>query len=427
MMSTKNNKAIWSWAFYDWANSAFATVVMAGFFPLFFKEFYASNLSVTDSTYYLGLINSIASMVVVVLSPILGAIADQLGKRKGFLLIFACFGAISTAGLNWVEQGYWIQAACLYIAAVIGFSSANLFYDALITVVSPKHQLDRVSALGFGVGYLGGGVLFSLTVWMTLQPETFGLAGSAEAIRLSFILTSVWWIVFSLPLLFFVTEPEIPHTNSATKITRSAFRELYLTLKKITALPQTFLFLLAYWLYIDGVDSIVRMAVDYGLSIGLEATDLITALLITQFVGFPAAIIFGRLGERLGPKRGILIALSVYSLVTLYSSYMQNAQQFYMLAVTIGLVQGGVQSLSRSLYARLVPPKYTIEFFGFYNMMGKFAAVLGPVLIGWVTLLSGSNRVGILSLLILFLVGAYLLWRVDIEQGQLQASHYHID
>lgn len=426
-MTHHDQRSIWSWALYDWANSAFSTVVMAGFFPLFFKQFYAAGLSATDSTYYLGLINSLASMAVVVMSPILGAIADQLGQRKGFLLIFASFGAISTAGLSWVEQGYWLQAACLYTAAVIGFSGANLFYDALLTVVSPKQDLDRVSALGFALGYLGGGLLFAVNVWMTLQPESFGLASSSDAVRLAFILTALWWMAFSIPLFLFVKEPHFPHSHSIVKVTQSSFRQLYLTLKKISALPQTFLFLLAYWLYIDGVDSIVRMAVDYGLSIGLDSTDLITALLITQFVGFPAAIVFGRIGERLGPKRGILIALSVYIVVTIYSSLMASAWQFYLLAVTIGLVQGGVQSLSRSLYARLVPTAYTTEFFGFYNMMGKFAAVLGPVLIGWVTLISGSNRLGILSLLILFIAGSYLLWRVDINEGQKQASEYEVD
>ena len=422
-MNSADNKAIVSWAFYDWANSAFATVVMAGFFPLLFKQYWSAGVAATESTYHLGLINSTASLVVVILSPMLGAIADQLGRRKGFLLLFACLGAVMTGALYLVEQGEWQYAAWLYVAAVIGFSGGNLFYDALLTVVSPATLLDRVSALGFALGYLGGGLLFALNVWMSLSPETFGLASSTAAMRLAFLLCAGWWLLFSLPLLLFVKEPPTPQIGPLQAV-QSGMQQLYLTLRQIPSLPQTFRFLLAYWLYIDGVGTILRMAVDYGLAIGLAFGDLITALLITQFVGFPAAILFGRIGERLGARQAILLTLSVYIVVTLYSIWMHSAWQFYLLAVIIGLVQGGVQALSRSLYARLVPPGQTAEFFGFYNMMGKFAAVLGPLLVGWITLISGSNRIGILSILVLFLSGGYLLLRVDVEAGQKQAAKY---
>jgi len=416
-----DNKAVWSWAFYDWANSAFATVVMAGFFPIFFKQFWSSGMPVTESTYHLGIINSVASLIVVLLSPILGAIADQLGRRKGFLLVFACMGAVMTGGLYWVEQGNWQLAALLYIAAVVGFSGANLFYDALLAVVSPKESLDRVSALGFALGYLGGGLLFAFNVWMSLQPELFGLKDAGEAVRIAFLCTAVWWLVFSLPLLLFVHEPEVAKIKASQAIGRG-LNQLLTTLKQIRMLRQTFLFLVAYWLYIDGVDTIIRMAVDYGLSIGLASTDLITALLLTQFVGFPAAIAFGRIGERIGVKQGILLALAVYIGVTSFSVFMHAPWQFYLLAVVIGLVQGGVQSLSRSLYARMVPVGRQAEFFGFYNMLGKFAAVLGPVLVGWVTWLSGSNRIGILAILLFFILGGFLLWRVDIAEGEKAAK-----
>ncbi len=416
-----DTRAIWSWAFYDWANSAFATVVMAGFFPIFFKQYWASGMPVLESTYHLGMINSIASLVVVLLSPMLGAIADQLSKRKGFLLVFACLGAVMTGALYWVAKGQWQLAALLYIAAVIGFSGGNLFYDALLNIVSPKRMLDRVSALGFGLGYLGGGLLFAVNVWMTLSPATFGLANAAEAVRIAFLCTALWWLLFTVPLLLFVKEPA-KSDGSPLLAVKSGLRQLATTLGQIRLLRQTFLFLVAYWLYIDGVDTIIRMAVDYGLSIGLKSESLITALLITQFVGFPAAIAFGRIGERLGVKRGLLLAISVYMGVTLYSAFIHAPWQFYLLAVVIGLVQGGVQSLSRSLYARLIPTGQSAEFFGFYNMLGKFAAVLGPLLVGWVSVLSGSNRVGILSILLLFVVGGYLLWRVDLEQGE-RAAH----
>lgn len=419
-MST-DKRAIWSWAFYDWANSAFATVVMAGFFPIFFKQYWSSEVPAIESTYHLGIINSTASLIVVLISPILGAIADRMGRRKGFLLIFACLGVIMTGSLYWVEQGQWLLASLLYIAAVIGFSGGNLFYDALLSVVSPLRSVDRVSALGFGLGYLGGGLLFALNVWMTLKPETFGLADASEAVRVAFLCTALWWILFSLPLLLFVHEPAANKISTIVAI-KNGFNQLRHTLKQIRTLQQTFLFLVAYWLYIDGVDTIIRMAVDYGLSIGLASNDLISALLITQFVGFPAAIAFGRIGERIGSKHGILLALAVYICVTLFSVFMHTAWQFYLLAVIIGLVQGGVQSLSRSLYVRLIPAGQHAEFFGFYNMLGKFAAVLGPVLVGWITLLSGSNRIGILSIVLLFLAGGYLLMRVDLVAGQQAAK-----
>jgi len=423
MNSTKpaDKRAVWSWAFYDWANSAFATVVMAGFFPIFFKQYWSVDIAVTESTYYLGMINSVASLVVVLLSPVLGAIADQMGRRKGFLLIFACLGAVMTGGLYWVEQGQWLMAAMLYTAAVVGFSSGNLFYDSLLNVVSPAQTVDRVSALGFGLGYLGGGLLFAVNVWMTLQPASFGLADASEAVRVAFICTALWWLLFSLPLMFFVHEPPANDVGAVEAI-KKGVNQLRLTFKKIRVLRQTFLFLLAYWLYIDGVDTIIRMAVDYGLSIGLASSDLITALLITQFVGFPAAIAFGHLGERIGTKQGILLALAVYICVTLFSAFMDSAWQFYLMAVIIGLVQGGVQSLSRSLYTRLIPEGQSAEFFGFYNMLGKFAAVLGPVLVGWITWFTDSNRIGILSIVLLFLAGGYLLLRVDITAGQQAVS-----
>ncbi len=420
--SFENKRAIWSWAFYDWANSAFATVVMAGFFPIFFKQYWSADVPAIESTYHLGIINSSASLIVALISPFLGAIADQMGRRKGFLLIFACLGVLMTGALYWVERGQWPLASLLYVAGVIGFSGGNLFYDALLSVVSPLRSVDRVSALGFGLGYLGGGLLFALNVWMTLAPETFGLADAGEAVRIAFLCTALWWLLFTLPLLLFVHEPAA-NKIGATVAIKNGFKQLYHTLNQIRALQQTFLFLVAYWLYIDGVATIIRMAVDYGLAIGLASNDLITALLITQFVGFPAAIAFGQIGERIGSKRGILLGLAVYISVTLFSIFMYAAWQFYLLAVIIGLVQGGVQSLSRSLYVRLVPARQNAEFFGFYNMLGKFAAVLGPVLVGWITLLSGSNRIGILSIVLLFIAGGYLLVRVDLIAGQQAANN----
>lgn len=413
---TGERRTVIAWAMYDWANSAFATTVMAGFFPVFFKEYWSAGISSSVSTFHLGMANGLASLVIVVLAPVLGAIADQGGLRKRYLLGFATLAVAMTGGLYFVQQGAWLAAVLLYALAVVGFSGGNIFYDALLVNVAGEAQWDRVSALGYALGYLGGGLLFAVNVLMTLRPHWFGLADAAEAVRLSFIMVAVWWAVFSLPLLFRVKEPPaLGRTGSAV---RGGLRQLVATFHELRRLRVVFLFLVAYWLYIDGVDTIIRMAVDYGLSLGFAQSNLITALLITQFVGFPAAIVFGLLGQRVGPRNGILFGIAVYVGVILLAYQMDHVGEFYLLAVAVGLVQGGVQSLSRSLYARLIPAAKSAEFFGFYNMLGKFAAVLGPMLMGLVSLTTGSARLSILAVIVLFLAGAVLLWRVDVAEGE---------
>jgi UMF1 family MFS transporter len=407
-----------SWALYDWANSAYAVTVMTGFFPLFFKQYWADALSPEQSTYQLGLANSIASLSIVLLAPLLGSIADQSGSKKRFLLLFTFLGAAMCAGLFLVEQGNWQLAIIIYMLASIGFMGSVSFLDSLVVHVAPVNKLDRVSALGYALGYIGGGLLFAFCVWMLRSPESFGLDNVSTAIRLSFVLVAAWWLIFAIPLFVWVREPAA--AGDAKGIRESilaGFRQLVNTFQEIRQLKIVFTFLLAYWLYIDGVDTIIRMAVDYGLSLNLDSGDLILAILITQFIGFPSAILFGRLGEWIGPKAGIQIALSVYIIVVIWAYQMNSSWEFYTLAILIGLVQGGVQSLSRSLYARIIPAHRSAEFFGFYNMLGKFAAVLGPIIVGWVALISGSHRFAMLSIIVLFVVGALLLSRVDINKG----------
>ena len=414
---------IWGWAMYDWANSAFATTVMAGFFPIFFKEFWNAGVPVTESTFRLGVANSLASLLFVLLAPLLGAVADYLGRRKGMLLMFAALGVSMTAALYLVGEGNWPAAMCLYIAALIGFSGAGIFSDSLLPFVSDREDLDRTSAYGFSLGYLGGGLLLALNVLMTLHPQWFGIESSTMAVRLSFLLVAVWWLVFSLPLVFLVPEPGDHRHRIAVNVLVAGFNRIWRTLHELRQLRNVWLFLIAYWLYIDGVDTIVRMAVDYGLSLGFGHKDLILALLVTQFVGFPAALAFGRIGNRFGPKAGIFLALVIYLIVTLRGAMMDTVAEFYALAVAIGLAQGGIQSLSRSLFARMIPAGRTAEFFGFYNMLGKFAAILGPVMMGWVGSLAGSPRVGILSLLVLFVAGALMLSRVKVDRDGLRGDH----
>ncbi|WP_456374146.1 MFS transporter [Thiolapillus sp.] len=409
-----DRRARFSWALYDWGNSAFATTVMAGFFPVFFKEYWASDLAATDSTFWLGVGNSAASTLMVLFAPLIGALADQGGSKKRYLLLFAFLGALMTSSLFLVAAGMWPVALLLYALGIVGFSGSIVPYDALLVDVADDAELDRVSALGYALGYLGGGLLFALNVFMVLRPEFFGMENAGQAVRVSFLMVGVWWAMFSLPLLLFVHERNPRPANK--QVLRGALKEIRDNLREVRRYRMVALFLLAYWLYIDGVDTIVRMAVDYGLAIGFEASDLLAALLVTQFVGFPAALLFGRIGERYGPKRGIMIALLIYVLIVFWAWRMGDAWEFYALAVVIGLVQGGVQSLSRSLYARLIPQDRAGVFYGVYNMLGKFAAVIGPLLVGWVAALSGDSRLGILAVLLLFVAGFMVLQRVTVEE-----------
>lgn len=419
-------KRIVSWALYDWANSAFATTVMAGFFPVFFKEYWSAGREVSVSTFQLGAANSLASIVIALMAPILGAIADRGSSKKKFLLFFAAMGIVMTGSLFFVAKGNWEAAVFLYVLATIGFSGGNIFYDSLIVSVAPEKKMDFVSALGFSLGYLGGGLLFAVNVLMTLMPHRFGLADAAQAVRVSFVSVGVWWALFSIPIFLFVEEPgERAGRNERTAV-KEGFRQLVSTFAKIRRLRVVFLFLIGYWLYIDGVDTIIRMAVDYGLSLGFSSESLLKALLITQFVGFPSAIFFGKLGERMGSKTGIYIGLSVYLGVTVGGFFMTEEFEFYILAFAVGLVQGGIQSLSRSLYARIIPPMQAAEFFGFYNLLGKFAAVIGPFLMGWVSIVGGDPRYSILSVSLLFLCGGGVLYFVDEREGQRLARRLHL-
>jgi UMF1 family MFS transporter len=424
-------RAVWGWALYDWANSAFATTVMAGFFPVFFKQYWSHGADVNLSTAQLGFGNAIAGLVMALLAPVIGAAADTASAQKRCLVFFAYMGALATAALYWVDQGQWAWAIFCYALGIIGFSGANVFYDALLPSVAPKHRIDAVSSLGYALGYLGGGLLFLLNVVMSLTPQTFGLADATSAVRLAFVSVALWWGGFTLFTILWVPEPHAAAPIGLLQAVGEGMRQLATTFRKIRQFRPALTFLIAYWCYIDGVDTIIRMAVDYGLSLGFSSRDLIAALLVVQFVGFPAALVFGRLGQRWGPRRAIFLAIAIYMAVTIWGAMMTNRLEFYVMAVIIGLVQGGIQALSRSYYARLIPAQHPAEFFGFYNMLGKFASIIGPALMGAVGLLVRqslmpaaptaeqmtrigqiASRASILSLLVLFALGAILLWRV---------------
>lgn len=417
-MFEHNKKQIISWALYDWANSAYAVTVMTVFFPIFLKDYWGSGVEATQSTFELGMANSLSGLLVVLLAPVLGAIADSANARKKFLMFFATMGIVMTACLTMVEKGNLLMAVAVYIMATLGFMGANVFSDSLITIVVGEKKRDVVSSLGYALGYLGGGLLFTVTVAMTLTPETFGLANKVEAVRISFVCVALWWAVFSIPLVLFVKEPEKQTSMPVFTAVAQGLKQIKSTFIEIKKLRVVFLFLMAYWLYIDGVDTVVRMAVDYGMALGFDTTNLIIAILITQFVGFPATIAFGFLGEKFGTKKSIMAGICVYIVIVVWAYFMDNVKEFYMLAITVGLVQGGVQSLSRSFFSRLIPKEKSAEFFGFYNMWGKFAAIIGPILMGWVGVLTGSTRVSILSIALLLIFGAVLLYFVDEAKGR---------
>ena len=401
------SRPIFAWALYDWANSVFATTVIAGFFPVFFKQYWSAGTDAVTSTAQLGFANSIGSVFILIAAPILGAVADGGASRKKYLGAFTALGIAASAGLWFIGQGDWTTAAITYVLASIGFSGALIFYDALIVAVSPTTRYHEVSAFGYSLGYIGGGLLFAVNVAMTLSPGSFGLAGPAEAVRLSFVMVAVWWLVFSIPLFRHVPEP--PRTGAAASAAAAGLRSLARTLREYRAHRMAGLFLLAYFFYIDGVHTIIRMAVDYGLSLGFPSDSLIVALLITQFVGFPAALVFGLVAGRVGPKPALYFGVVVYVAVTVWAYFMTTVTEFYILAVVVGLVQGGVQAISRSMYARFVPAAQSGEFFGFFNMIGRFAAILGPSLVAVTGLLTGSSRLGILSVVALLVIGMVLL------------------
>ena len=418
----ENKRAVWSWAFYDWGNSAYSTTVMAGFFPLFFKEYWADPHNPNQSTFYLGMANSIASIVVASLAPLLGSIADQGSAKKKFLIFFAFLGVIMTGGLWMISQGNWQMAVLFYVIATIGFASGNVFYDSLLPGLASEERVDVVSSLGFGLGYLGGGLLFLVNVFMYLKPEIFGISDGATAIKLSFLSVAVWWAVFTIPLILFVPEPKNYDAVDIKNAIQMGWIQLIQTFDEIRNMKVVGTFLLAYFFYIDGVDTIIKMAVDYGMSLNFSGESLIIALLIVQFVAFPAALIYGQLASKVGIKTAIMIGIIAYSFITFLGYFITKAWHFYVLAILIGLFQGGIQALSRSLYTRIIPVEKSAEFFGFYNMLGKFAAIIGPALMGTISLVTGSARLGILSILLLFILGAFFLNKVDLDEGKRLAA-----
>lgn len=414
-----SNKRVLSWALYDWANSAFMTSVMVGLFPVFYDRFWRPDAAEGVSTAEFGFTSSAINITVALMAPLLGAIADRSGKRKAFLFACAMMGIVATAAMALVPGGAYTAALGVFFVAGVGFFAANVFYDAMLIDVADESQVNSVSALGFGLGYLGGGVLFALNVAMLSKPAWFGLADTTAAVRVSFVTVAVWWLVFMMPLLLNVSERAPAHRASLIEAARGGAGEVLHTARLLLKLPNVLLFIVAYMLYIDALGTVARMAVKFGADLGLDGSDMMTALLVTQFVSFPPALAFGWLGQRYGARPMILAGIAVYCVVIVYASRMATTLDFWVMAIAVGFVQGGIPALSRSLFARLIPLEKAGELFGFYNMLGKAAAIMGPSLMGATIWATGTPGLGILSLLLLFVPGALLLMRVKDERATL--------
>ncbi len=413
-MSAKRRSQI-AWALNAWGNHAFSTTILVGFFPIFFDRYWAKDLAGPEQTSWLGMTNSAASFIVMLIVPWLGALADRRGQKKRYLGIFTVLGVAASAALALIGPGGWLAALAVFIAGQVGFFVSYSFNDALLVQVADARESDRVSSFGFAMGYLGGGILFLLNVLMALHPPWFGLADATAATRAAFVSVALWWGLFCLPLFRYV--PEAPAVAEAT-----GWRELWRTMKAVVRNRPVLKFLVAYWLYIDAIGTLQQMAVDFGVKLGFATNTLISALLLVQFISFPAALGFGWLARWTGTKRAIYLGLSGFVLITLWAYFMRSERQFYEMAVAVALVQGGVQALSRSYFSRLIPQERSGEYFGFYNMLGKFAAVLGPLVVGLVARSTGSPQLSILVLSVFFVVGAVLLSRVDEPRGEARRA-----
>jgi UMF1 family MFS transporter len=416
-------RPLFGWALYDWANSAFFTLIVAAVYPVFFERFAGAGLPKGAAMSRHAAASFLALAVVAVLSPLLGAAADSLGAKKRLLGIFLAIGAIPTAGLALVERGEWLPAAALFVVANIGIVGSLVFYDALLPHIAARDDLDRVSSAGYALGYLGGGVALLLALLAIADPARFGLEDSYAAMRWSFVGVGLWWVGFSLPLFRWVPEPPPAAPPVALRaLPAVTVRRLGATFHSLRRYRQALLLLVAVAVYSDGIGTIIRMAALYGAELGLSEGVLIGTVLAIQFVGVPCAFFFGWLGSRIGTKPALLVGLLIYCGISIYGYFVQTAVQFVTLGMMVALVQGGTQALSRSLFASFVPVDKSAEFFGFFSVFEKFAGILGPALVVGVVGATGSSRSAILGVALFFVVGGGLLMLVDVRQGRAAAG-----
>jgi UMF1 family MFS transporter len=419
-----------AWAMYDWANSAFQTTIVAAVFPIYFHKVAAFGLAPAEATSRFAWATTIAILIVAIVAPLLGAIADYAAMKKKLLAVFLGIGVVATLAMYWIESGDWKFALVLFVVGNVGVAGSIVFYESLLPHLVSEGELDRVSSAGYAVGYLGGGALLAVNLLMIQKPALFGIPDAGVGTRLSLASVGVWWLVFSIPLFRSVPEParrvepdEKPRGNALT----SGARRLLETFRELRRYRQAFLLLVAFLLYNDGIQTIVRMATTYGAELNIDDSAMILALLITQFIGVPFAFLFGSIAGRIGAKRAVFAGLAVYAGITILGYYMKNATEFLALAVLVGMVQGGTQALSRSLFASMIPRHRSSEFFAFFGVFERYAGILGPAVFAWVVEHSGTSRNAILSVILFFVIGAAILTFVDVDEGRRAARAAEAD
>lgn len=416
---SKLNNTEKSWAFYDWANSAYSLTVTSTILPLYFKSaFTNAGGSSSLSTAYWGYANSIGTLLVAILAPILGTLADYKGYKKRFFNAFFLLGILTTAMLAFVPTQFWLMLLVVYVLTSIGFSGSCIFYDAYLVDITTEDRMDYVSSMGFALGYIGSTIPFivCMAIVMLSQFNIIPLSVT-NASQISFVITALWWGVFTLPLIRKVNQ--VHGIEIQAMPVRNSFIRLGKTFKNIKMHKPIFLFLLAYFFYIDGVNTIITMATSFGADLGISTTNLLLILLITQFVAFPCSIIFGKLAEKYTGKRMLLIGVLIYCVICIYAFFMKTTFDFWILAMLVGTSQGGMQAISRSYFGKIIPKANSNEFFGFYNIFGKFAAIVGPFLVGIVTQITGKTNFGVLSIIILFIIGGSILLKVPNDHERI--------
>lgn len=424
MEDEQHKRAIRAWTMYDWGNSAFATTIMAAVLPVYYSTVAGANLPKNIATAYWGYTTAFAALIAALISPVLGAVADFRGSKKKFLTAFMVIGVTATALLYFVRTGDYLLASLFFIFGQIGFAGSLVYYDALLPHVARQDEIDQVSSRGYAMGYIGGGILLAINLVMimfvpTFFPEEQQGVMTELMTRLSFVTVAIWWFIFTLPLLRQVAEPQrriLPGEEHFNPL-QASFKRLGHTFSEIRRYRDLATFLLAFWIYANGIGTIITMAVAYGAEIGLGQTTLIGTLLMVQFLAAPFAILFGRLAKKTGTKRAIYLSLGVYTLISIFGYFLKFEWQFMALGALVATVQGGSQALSRSLMGKMMPKSQSAEFYGFFSVFEKFANVAGPFLFGIVATLMGESRLSIVSLIIFFGVGAYILTKVDVERG----------
>jgi UMF1 family MFS transporter len=414
-------KELRAWAMYDWANSAFQTTIIAAVFPIYFHNVVAADLGDALSTSRFAWATTLAIVVVALVAPVLGAIADFAAMKKKMLAVFLGIGVVATTAMYWVEAGDWKLALTLFVLGNIAVAASIVFYESLLPHLVGEDELDRVSSAGYAIGYLGGGVLLAINLLMIQRPSWFGIPNAGTAVRLSLASVGIWWLVFSIPLFRHVPEPARrleADESPAGNLVGTGVRRLIETFQELRRYKQAFLMLVAFLVYNDGIQTIIRMATTFGSQIGIDQNAMITALLITQFIGVPFAILFGQVAGRIGAKIAVFVGLGVYAFIITLGYHMSTAAHFYALAILVGMVQGGTQALSRSLFASMIPRHKSSEFFAFFGVFERYAGVLGPLLFAAMVDATGQSRHAMLAVLGFFVVGAAILVFVDVDAGR---------